>query len=166
MTRTSWSVIAVVAGVGLLALSAWFDATVVAGAERTAAASFDPNAVTTVWVTGSLLVGGSCLAIGVLAWRSMAVVDVLYVLVGGLFVLLPWLESNLAVSVNGAPPALPQPIASGINELLFRTIGPLNGVGTLGGAMVIAGTASIANALWHPRTRLRSDVVSADPVHS
>ena len=94
---------------------------------------------------GSILVAATVLLAGVLAWRAASVlVGLTYAIVGGFLVVLPWLVWNFAAQVNDAPPVLPEPLATVVSEIYFRTSGgPLNAVGTIGGAMLIAGVAAL-----------------------
>ncbi len=164
MTRTIWSIAALLVGGGLLMLGAWFDATVATHAQRQAAAEFNDSGYTVVWVVGSVLVGASCITLGWLAWRSSAIVDVIYVVVGIGFAALPWLALGIGPSLSGDSPPLAQSIASSASDVLFRTTGPLNAVGTMGAAMAIGGVAGLVRSLRRRRFERTSRLNSIDPL--
>ena len=146
MSRTQ-NAAAVVAAAIALVVAAWLDTSVIRDAQREVAATFDPSGLPALLAVGSVAVGGGCLPVGWLGSRAAPVVGLLYVLVGGFFALLPWLAFGPAQPINGAPGLLPDPIAQAIGEVYSRTQGPLNAVGVLGGAMLIAGLVAIARSL-------------------
>lgn len=136
----------------LLVVASWFDTTIVRDALRDAQATFDMSGFAVAIAVGSLLVAGSVLLIGVLAWRARSViVGLAYAMVGGFIVALPWITFNLAAGVNGAPPALPEPLATAIGNMFFSSFGSsLNAVGTIGAAMLISGVVALVRQ-WRGR---------------
>ncbi len=149
MSRTSKTLVALAAAAIVLVLAAWFDSTLLTEARRHSAATFDISGVAAMTALGSLLVAGSVLLVGTLAWRSASVVvGLAHVLVGGFFVALPWLVWNLATTKNDVPPVLPEALASALGNIYFSTTGSLNAVGTIGAAMLIAGVATLVRWWW------------------
>lgn len=135
----------------VLVIAAWFDSTFIRGALREAQSTFDMAGFAGIPVLGSMLVAGSVLLLGTLAWRAASVVvGITYVVVGGFVVALPWLVMNLASSTNDAPPVLPETLASAITSIWTSTAGSLNAVGTIGAAMLIAGVAALVR-WWRGR---------------
>jgi hypothetical protein len=166
MSRTSKTLVALATAAIVLVLVAWFDNTLMSEARRHAAATFDVSGVGAMTALGSLLVAGSILLVGTLAWRAASVVvGLAYVLVGGFFVALPWLVWNLATTKNDVPPVLPEALASALGNIYFSTSGSLNGAGTIGAAMLIAGVATLARWWRGAATASRSEVIAptADP---
>lgn len=137
--------LAALAGVALvLAIATWFDATLMREARVQAAATFDSRGLAAMFAAGSLLVAGSVLLVGVLAWRVPSiVVGLAYAILGGLFTTLPWLVWSLAAGINDRPPVLPAPLAAAVSAIYTGTQGPLNAVGTIGAAMMIAGVVAL-----------------------
>lgn len=159
MSKTSRTLVVLAAAAIALVIAAWFDNTVMRDVQEEARTS-DPSPAFTMTVLGSLLVAGSVLLLGVLAWRSAsAVVGFAYVVVGGFFAALPWLWWNLA-SVRSD--VLPEALALAIRELGSSTEGPLNAVGTIGAAMLIAGIAALAR-WWRERAVAAGRVEVMDP---
>jgi hypothetical protein len=154
----------------LVAITAWFDTRFMSDAMRRAAGSFDMSGVSALTAVGSVLVAGGVLIVGVLAWRAASsIVSLMYALVGGFFVMLPWLVWTLAAQRNDVPPVLPDPLARWLGDIYRWTLGgPLNATGTIGGAMLIAGIVTLVR--WQ---RLRSVagpsvasiVPAVDPTH-
>jgi len=145
MSRTGNTLVALAGAALVLVLATWFDNTLMRDAIRHAQATFDMAGVGAIIAAGSMLVAGSALLLGWLAWRAESVVTGLaYVVVGGFFVMLPWTVWNLATQVNDVPPVLPEPLLTMVSEIYFRTGGgSLNAVGTIGGAMLIAGVVAL-----------------------
>jgi hypothetical protein len=144
MSKASKTLMALAAAAIVLVLAAWFDTAVMSDARRTAAANFDIAGAAATVAIGTLLVAGSALLVGALAWRAASVVvGVAYVVVGGFFVALPWLVWNLASQVNDAPAVLPEPLALALGNVFLSTSGSLNAVATIGAAMLIAGIVAL-----------------------
>jgi hypothetical protein len=97
---------------------------------------------------GSIVVAGSVLLLGVLAWRSNSVgVGVIYVLVGSFFVFLPAIVTGFATQADDSPALLPGPIADAVGRIFLWSTGPLNAVGIVGAGMLIAGLVVAARSL-------------------
>jgi len=171
MSRTGRTFVALVGALVLLAITGWFDSTVMTAALRRASASFDESAVSVLTAVGSVLVAGAVLLIGVLAWRAAsAIVGLAYTVVGGFFVLLPWLVWTLDVQKNDVPPVLPDPLARWLDDIYVWTVGgTLNATGTIGAAMLIAGIVTLVHRQRRrsvARPSAESMVPTADPTHS
>jgi hypothetical protein len=112
-----------------------------------------------VWVIGILLVGASAILVAWLGWNAHSpIVRGAYIVVGGPFAALPWIVWSPAAGVNGAPPALPDPLPNWIGNLyVFWTEGPLNAVETVGAVMFLVGIAALAR--W---ARIRRPSTSSD----
>ena len=149
MSRINKTLVALATAAIVLVVAAWFDSTLVTEARRHSAATFDMSGVAAMTALGSLLVAGSILLVATLAWRAASVVvGLAYVLVGAFFVALPWLVWNLAATKNDVPPVLPEALASALGNIYFSTAGSLNGAGTIGAAMLMAGVATLARWWW------------------
>jgi hypothetical protein len=163
MSKTGRTLLALVGAAVVLVVMAWFDSTVMTGRVRDAAATFDPTVMTTALALGSLLVAGAVLLVATLAWWARsAIVSLAYVIVGGFFVLLPWIVWTLAVQENDVPPVLPEPLAVAVSNVHLSTTGPLYAVGTVGAAMVIAAIATTVRS-WRGRAVTASGMGVADP---
>lgn len=174
MSKASGTLAALAAAAIMLVVAGWFDSTVARHAEQQANARGDVYGFVPIEVLGSLLVAGSILLLGVLAWRSAsAVVGLAYVVVGGFLVALPWFFWNFALRT---PPVLPEALALVLRNLFYFTVGgsdnmyflnggPLNAVGTISAAMLIGGVAALARSwrvLWLARTTPALDAQPAD----
>ena len=166
MTRHK-TLVALAAAAIMLVIADWFDTTVMFEARRQAAATFDSSGIGAMAVVGSLMIAGSVLLVGALAWRAASLaVGLVYVVVGGFFVALPWLVWNLSTGINDVPAVLPEPVAVALWNIYSSTTGALNAVGTIGAAMLIAGIAALAR--WWPGRSVapgRAEVMdpTADP---
>ncbi len=151
MSKTGRTLAALAGAALVLVIATWFDATVLRDALGLAQATFDASGISMVTALGSLLVAGSVLLVGALAWRApSAIVGLAYGVVGGFFVALPWLVWNLASRNNDAPPVLPEPLAVVLGNIYSESSGSLNAVGTIGAAMLIAGVATLVR-WWRGR---------------
>ena len=147
MSRTTSSLAAlVVAGIALAA-AAWFDGTVINEARRQAAAEFSFGNIGVLLSLGSIAVAGGCLLVAWFGVRAAVLVGLAYAVVGGFFALMPWLVYNLGAVNNDVPGVIPEAIAGPISQLYLRTLGPLNAVGTIGAAMLIAGLVAMVRSL-------------------
>jgi hypothetical protein len=147
MSKTASSLAALaVAAIALLA-AAWFDGTVINEARRQAAAEFSFGSIGGLLSLGSIAVAGGCLLIGWFGVRAAVLVGLAYAVVGGFFALLPWLVLTLGAGNNDVPGAIPDAVASPMSEVYLRTLGPLNAVGIVGAAMLIAGLIGILRSL-------------------
>lgn len=128
----------------ILVIATWFDG-FVRDTVRHGQATFDMSGVGVVIAAGSMLVAGSVLLVAVLAWRAASVVvGIAYAVVGGFFMMLPWIAWNLITQVNDVPPVLPEPLLTAVSEIYFRMgSGLLNAVTTIGAAMLIAGVVAL-----------------------
>jgi hypothetical protein len=129
----------------ILVMTVWFDNTVMRGAAQSAQASFGLSGYSAMVAAWSIVVAGSVLLVGVLAWRAPSVVvGIAYVVVGGFLVTLPWIVSTFATQVNDTPPILPEPLLTVVSEISFLTMRTsTNAVGTISAAMLIAGMVAL-----------------------
>jgi len=157
------TLVALAAAAIVLVIAAWFDTTVMLEARRQAASTFDSSGIAAMAVVGSLMIAGSVLLVGALAWRATSLaVGLVYVVVGGFFVALPWLVWNLSTGINDVPAVLPEPIAVALWNIYYSTTGALNAGGTIGAAMLIAGIVALAR-WWQGRTIAADHVEVMDP---
>jgi hypothetical protein len=157
------TLVALAAAAIVLVIAAWFDTTVMFETRRQAAATFDISKSTTMTALGTLMIAGSVLLVGALAWRAASVVaGLVYVVVGGFIVALPWLVWNLASQTHDGPPMLPEPLALALGQTYFSTNGDLNAVGTIGAGMLIAGIAALTR-WWRGRAVAADHVEVMDP---
>ena len=144
---------AVALGAALVALVvlAWFDNDVMTEAQQRAAATFSSSDWLLPSAVGTLVATGAVLLLGVLAWRSRSTwVGVIYAVVGGFIVLLPWIVWSFAAYVNDVPPVLPEPIGGAVSTLWGETFGPLNAVTIVGAGMTVTGVGLIVRR-WRDR---------------
>lgn len=177
MSKKGRTLAALAAAAIVLVVAGWIDSTFARHAESQANGAGDVYSFATVEVLGSLLVAGSILLLGVLAWRSASsVVGLAYVVVGGFMVALPWLFWNFAYRTS--PPVLAEALALALRNLFYFTVGgsdngyylnggPLNAVGTISAAMLIGGVAALARS-WRGRVvpvgQAEVAVPTADPM--
>jgi hypothetical protein len=145
MSRTGRSLVALVGAALVIAIATWFDTVFLNEAIARARPTFDMSGIGVMISAGAMLVAGSVLLVGVLAWRAASVVvGIVYAVVGAFIVGLPWVVMNLAFGINDAPPVLPEPLSVVLADIYFRIAdGSLNAVGTIGAAMLIAGMAAL-----------------------
>lgn len=132
----------------VLAIVAWFDNAIMGDVQQQARTS-GPSSLAMLTLLEGLLVAGSILLLGVLAWRSASVVvGLAYVVIGGFFAAQLWIWWDLAAGGNDV---LPEAIASALRNLFYwSTGGSLNDVATIGAGMLIAGLAALAR-WWRGR---------------
>jgi hypothetical protein len=143
-----------VIALGALLLVHWFDAGVLADAQRRAGLTYDTGPFWNLMAVSRILTAGGAIAISIAGWRSRSlVVGACYAAVGGLLVFLPALVWAFAAELNGAAPVAPQPIAGVLNDWFFTLSAGVTGAAyTLGGAMLITGIA----VMWSVSARRRS----------
>jgi len=141
----------VAALVALLALlvAHWFDAGVLADAQIRAGHTYDDAPFLDLIAVARILTAAGVVAIALAGWRSRSlVVGAGYAVVGGFLVFLPVLFWAFAVSVNGAPTAAPQPVASTLtNWEMTLAPGVTGAVYTLAAAMFLSGLALVVSGL-------------------
>ncbi|MCJ7709956.1 MAG: hypothetical protein MUQ32_03915 [Chloroflexi bacterium] len=161
MSNARRTLVALAAAAIALVIVAWFDNTVMGDAQQQARSS-GPSYLAMIVLLGSLLVAGSVLLLGVLAWRSASVVvGLAYVVVGGFFAAQLWIWWNLAAGGNEV---LPEALAQALRNLFYWSTGgsSLNDVGTIGAGMLIAGIATLAR-WWRGRAVAAGRVEVMDP---
>jgi RsiW-degrading membrane proteinase PrsW (M82 family) len=153
VTRLGRSIIAALVALLALVVVQWFDAGVLVDAQRRTAETFDTSSLLSLLPVAHLLTAAGVVAIVVVAWWSRSVfLAVGYAIVGGFLVFLPTLAQTFAISVNGAPPLAPEPIANALWQWFFTISEGLDGaVFTLGAAMFLSGLAVIGASLRRPR---------------
>lgn len=149
--RSNRKLVALAAAIAVLVIAGWLDTVVVVGIQRRYEQTFDISLFAWALSIGYLIVAAAVLAIALLArWAKSVLVGLVYAVVGAFLVLLfpmIWLG---AVGLNGAPPFLPEPIATLVNDAyLYGEQGPLNAVAIIGAGMLIVGIVSIAYAFRH-----------------
>jgi hypothetical protein len=121
-----------------LAVLAWLDATVLAGAQRSSAASFNSSGLGLLFALTAVAVAGGILLLGVVGWwSSSGWIGVTYAIAGAFFAFLPVLIFN---------PSLPDPLSQRISEIYLATAGPLNAVLTYGAGMFLVGLLMIGRS--------------------
>ena len=133
----------------VLLVAGWFDTVLMAAVRRTEGATFDITQTAAALPVGYVLIAAGMLAIVVLGRRADSrLVDVVYAVAGGFLTLLFTLVWTLAATINGAPPVLPDPLASFIGQAYTTAeTGPLNAVAIIGAAMLVVGLADLGLAL-------------------
>ena len=132
----------------MLAVAAWFDTTMMSVSET-------PTGFAIALTVTYVLSAAAILALALLArWGASPLVDVGYALVGAFFAVLQGLAFTLAASVNGAPPVLPDPLASFLSQAYVATeAGVPNVVALMGAGMLVVGATRIGLALRRRATR-------------
>lgn len=148
---------ALVAAVALL-IAHWFDAGVLHDAQIRAGFTYDTAPLVDLTVVAHILTAAGALIVVSCAWwtRSRAV-GIGFTIVGGLLATLPAITWAYALSINGASPTLPEPIASTLTNWFFSLeVGVTGAVYTIAGAMFLAGLAVLASTF-------RTPLVSPEP---
>ncbi|MGZ6267100.1 MAG: hypothetical protein ACXWNR_00845 [Candidatus Limnocylindrales bacterium] len=141
--------LAIAALVPFLALwaAAWFDGNVVTEAMTQAGRNYDIAPSSLAFSASYLIAVGGGLAVATVSWWIRdQLVGLVYFVVGGFILFDGFLVARLAMSVNGAPPAAPEPIASFLTQVMLSTMGQSNAALVVAAAMVFAGLASFALA--------------------
>jgi hypothetical protein len=148
------SLVAALMAPAVLLVAHWFDAGVLVDAQRQAGYTFDPAPLMDLMVVAHVLTAAGAVALALVAWRSRSVlVGVGYVLVGGFLVCLPALVWAFAVSVNGATPLAPAPIATTMDQwFTVLATGVTGAVFTIAGGMLLSGLAVIWSVLQDRRS--------------
>ncbi|MFI5043138.1 MAG: hypothetical protein ACHQNA_15040 [Acidimicrobiales bacterium] len=146
--RTIRTVVALIGGAVVLVAAAWLDTTVLLGIQHREAASFDATELAVAFPMARLASVGAIFALAILGWWSRSLlVGLVYVVVGAFFGFLMTLVWLFASSVNGAPPALPMPIADFLGQAYLQTeSGPLTAVAIIGAGMLLVGLATVGLA--------------------
>jgi hypothetical protein len=127
--------------------AAWFDGNVVHEAVTQSGLNYDMAPYALAYSAAYLIAMGGGLAVAAVAWwiRNQ-IVGLAYLVVGGFVLLDGFLVARLAMSVNGAPPAAPAPVADFLLQVWYSTMGPSNAALVVAAAMVLAGLGSFALA--------------------
>jgi hypothetical protein len=126
MDRITRIGLAIVAAAAILALVGWLDGTVLVHAQRVEGTTFEPGPLLWWHSVAYLVTAAGVLGVGLAGWwaRSLAI-GIVYLVGGAFFALLDIITWQLAASVNGAPPVLPQPVATAIGRLYSWQQGPI-----------------------------------------
>ena len=143
------SLVAGVIALAVLLIAHWFDAGVLADAQHQAARTYDAGPLLDLTGIAHVLTAAGAVALALVAWRSRSLlVGVGYVVVGGFVVFLPAIVWAFAVSVHGAAPIAPAPIAKTFNEWFVALgTGVTGAVFTIAGGMLVSGLAVIWSVL-------------------
>lgn len=161
VSRSAPTLVALAAAAIVLVIAAWFDTTVMRDVQQQALTG-DPSPEAMMTVLEALLVAGSVLLLGVLAWRSASVVvGIVYGIVGSFFMAQLWIWWNLA---REGSDVLPEAVALALRNLFFWATGgsPLNDIATIGAGMLIAGLAALAR-WWRVRAVAAGSAEVMDP---
>jgi hypothetical protein len=160
VSRSASTLVALAAGGITLVILAVFDNTVMRDVQEQARTG-DPSQLAMMTVLEALLVAGSVMLLGVLAWRSAsAVVGLVYVVVGGFFGAQLWIWWNFAAAGTDA---LPEAVAAVLRNLFYWSAGgALNDIATIGAGMLIAGLATLAR-WWRIRAVAAGSVMVGTP---
>lgn len=128
-------------------LAAWFDGNVVSEAVAQGERNYDIAPSSLAYAAAYLIAMGGGLAVAAVAWWIRdQIVGLVYLVVGGFILFDGFLVARFAVSVNGASPAAPEPIAHFLIQVMLSTMGRSNAALVVAAAMVLAGLASFALA--------------------
>lgn len=147
--RARRSLVAAVVALLVLLIAHWFDAGVLVDARNGFSYSYDPVPLVDLTAIAHIVTAAGVVAIALAGWRSRSLaVGIGYAVVGGFLVFLPPLIWSVAVSVNGASPVAPQPIANALWswDSTLET-GRIGAVFTLAAAMLLTGVAVIWSVL-------------------
>lgn len=158
MIRLGRVLVAALVALLALVIAQWFDAGVLADAQRRVAVTFNYGSLPYLMSVAHLLTAAGVLALALAArWSRSLLIAVGYAVVGGFLVFLPAMVTTFAVSVNGAPTLAPEPIATTLSNWFFTVAEGLTGaVFTLGAAMLLSGLAVIGSILRWPRSAARA----------
>jgi len=139
----------------VLVVAGWYDTVLLHSVLVTGGNTFDVTQTAFALPAGYLIVAAGAFSVALLArWADSRLVDIGYVLVGAFFAFLFTLVWTVGVSKNGAPPVLPDPIASFLSQSFTATeSGTLNTVALIGTAMLLVGIADLGLALRRQPTR-------------
>ena len=159
------TVVAILGAAIVLVVAAWYDTNVLASVIRTQGSTFDLTQTKFALPAGYLIVATGVLSVALLTRRADSrLVDVVYVAAGGFLTLLFTLVWTLAATINGAPPVLPDPLASLMDQAYTTAeTGTLNAVAIIGAAMLVVGLADLGIALRRrpsPEARVAPGAVS------
>lgn len=147
MPKASRAALALVVAVGVLAVMAWFDTTVVREALQRGRPTAELGPFALLQSLGALATAAAVVLLVLLAWRSRSVaVGVIFLVVGAFVELRMWILWSFASGRNDIPALLPDPLAIAVANLAEVTQGPVNAVGVIGAGMVIAGVAVMARS--------------------
>jgi hypothetical protein len=129
----------------VLLIAQWFDAGVLADAQRQAGRTYDVGPFWNSMGIAHVLTAAGVIALAMVAWWSRSLlVGVGYAIVGGFLVFLPTITFVLASSVNGAPPLAPAPIATTLNRWFSTLASGVSGsIFTIAGGMFVSGLVVI-----------------------
>ena len=102
-----------------------------------------------------LLASAGVFAAGLVGWwaRSLAI-GIVYLVGGAFFALLDVITWQLAASINGAPPVIPEPLANAIRQLYLWQQGRVGSMRIVGAAVFLVGLVvigSIVRGRWRAR---------------
>lgn len=163
--RMGRTVVALLGAGAVLVVIGWFDTDVVRAVQRTQATTFDMTQSAIALPVGYLAIAGGILLIGLFArWADSRLVDVVYALGGAVLAFLFTLVWTVAVSVNGAPAVLPDPLPSWVGNLWTTAEnGPLDAVAIVGAGMFLIGVSSLILALRARRPSAATSVSAVEP---
>ena len=147
MPKAGRAALALIVAVGVLAVMAWLDTTVVREALQRGRPTFELGQYTLLRALGSFATAAAVVLLALLAWGSRSVaVGMIYLVVGAFVALLPWIAHTFATSHNDVPALMPDAFARAVFDLYVATDGPLNAAGVIGAGMAIAGVAVMARS--------------------
>src|SRR3989304_5876207 len=128
MSMTGRALVALAGAALVLVFANWFDNTFMRDAVRYVGRTFDYSGLGVTFMLGAMLVAGSVLFIGALAWRAASlVVGLTFGVGGGFFVALPQLFFNFAAPLNDVPPVFPASPSRAAQTISFPTSdGPMH----------------------------------------
>ena len=150
--------VAILGAAIVLVVAAWYDTDPDGSGHADQGSTFDVTQTKFALPVGYLIVATGVLIVALVTRRADSrLVDVVYVAVGGFLTLLFTLVWTLAATINGAPPVLPDPLASLMDQAYTTAeTGTLNAVAIIGAAMLVVGLADLGIALPaqdHPQKR-------------
>jgi hypothetical protein len=150
--RSTRKLVALLGAAVVLVIAGWVDTVVMVGIHRTSSATFDIIQIAWAVPFGYLTIAAAILVIGLLArWARSVLVGLAYALIGAFLAFLFPINWLWTAETNGAPPILPAPVATFVNEVYSHAEqGPLNAVAIIGAGMLLVGLASIGYELRHP----------------
>ena len=130
MPKAGRAALALVVAVGVLAVMAWLDTTVVREALQRGRPTFELGQYTLLRALGSFATAAAVVLLALLAWGSRSVaVGMIYLVVGAFVALLPWIAHTFATSHNDVPALMPDAFARAVFDLYVanndRAFGPV-----------------------------------------
>ena len=143
------SAAALIVAVAVLLVAHWFDAGVLFDAQVRAGRSYDTGSLVDTAVIAHFLTAAGVIAVAWVGWWARTrFVGVGYLVLGGFLAMLPAATWAFAMSINGAPAVLPDPVRRQLVDWWSSlAVGVTGAVFTISSAMLLVGLAILVRSL-------------------